>query len=230
MIAAKKYSTILFFAALILMGIPAVSVAADARPQAANHYDVAFAYAKLTGTKPDYAGLLRADRSWQKLGPIEQAKQEKFRLADLADTFASFSPTTSPLTVRLPVRVHLSSKPTALVLGYLAANLPYFPFWDGNRILTLYTQDLPLLSVLPLEDDLALRRASYLIEDENDLFLDLIPSFNPARTPTSVDNEPQILIPTRVARIRLYNRQGTLIWDWTNSGYDYIDRRIVNHR
>lgn len=203
----------------------------NAPPRAATFYDVAFAYARLTDTTPNFINLLSADRTWQALSPLEKAQTQNIRLNDLRAAFARFSVTEAPLVVQLPVRVHLSPEPMGLVLGYLSANLPYFPFWNGQDIVTLYTEDMPMLSILPVDDDLSLRRAGYLLEDKMTLYLDLMPSTKgQTRAPSRVDGEIQYLIPARIARIRLLNSGDTVIWDWTPPAYRYLYRTNLPRR
>lgn len=220
-----KLLRFIFFFTLACLSI--ASARAD-HPGVSNVYDVAFAYARLTGTTPNFMVLLKTDPYWKSLNNLDQMRQQNARLNELSDRFAGYSPTTTPIIVRTPVRVHLVKKPTALVLGYRSTNLPYFPFWDGTRLLTIYTEDLPLLYVLPVEDDLALKRAGYLIDDENMLYLDLIPDGRPARQSTRLDGEPQILIPARIAQARLLNEGDQTIWSWVNPAYDYLYRRTIN--
>ncbi len=207
---------------------PSASIAqAKPSPVLANAVDVALVYATLADEKPDFERLLSIDPTFQGLSSFEKMRMRTPRIDALTAAFAKVSPTTMPLVVRAPVRVSVSTTPPALVLGYRSEHLPYFPFWDGTRFLTLYTEDLPLLSILPVADDLALRRAGYLIDDGTALYLDLLPGLRPPREPTEIDNVSQILIPTRIARARLVNTGGDLVWSWVNPRHAYLYPRGI---
>lgn len=208
-----------FFALMVFTAGHAV---AKPMPTIASSVDVALVYARLVGEQPNFEQLLGVDGVFQNLTSFEKMRGRAARLDELNTAFAKVSPTTTSLVVRAPVRVSVAKEPRALVLGYLSENLPYFPFWDGARYLTLYTEDLPLLSVLPVADDLALRRAGYLIDDGTALYLDLLPGLRPPKRATWVDHTPQILIPTRIARARLINAGGNLVWTWINPRYAYL--------
>jgi hypothetical protein len=190
----------------------------------ARAHQVAFAYYKLSNQELDIAAIIRNDPSFIALSPLDQVKLFPVRRNQLQEEYKNFTPQMTPLRVKSPINVLASHQDRSLRLVFAGGKPPYFPFAVNNRIITLFAEDLTNYLNIPLVDDLAVRRAQYLIKGPSELVLDLIPTRNLLTTSVVIDDVPQYPILARIARLRLQTTSGVLIWAYQNPAFSYLDR------
>lgn len=210
-----------FFLCLNLLTTPAHAGNSLLGVKFADPEDIAFAYYKMLNMPLNIDDLIIKDPAYAKLSPVDQRETFiKLRPA-LADRYAKFSPLTTPLNVRIEVKLSPISKPPALQVTYKSGGLPYFPYMIMGRAITLYPENLSAYTILPLSDDLELRRASYLAESKTTLMLELIPSIASDK-PIRMNGIDQYPILCKIARIRFVTDDGSVIWAFANPQYDHL--------
>lgn len=211
---------------ILLLCLAGTVLAQSAPPRLSNDAEAAFAFYKLTGQHLDIDQLILSSPFYKSLAPVDQFDFLRMQRGVLTDTYARFSPLTTPLVLRLTTQIVVEDTPALMRLVMDSADPPHFSFEALGQKIAVIPDNFSDYTLLPLADAVEAYRMRMLlgVAGRGRVYLDLIPYQARAGATVRLDNQPQRPILARIARFRVIAFSGKTLFDYIDPRYAHLYR------